>query len=426
VSSRLWALFALFILYGTTIPFNFNGDTGLIRDRVAAMSWNPLIRPDGRRVAIPDAVQNFMLFVPFGALGGLACQRRVSSRASRAAAVTGAGAGLSALVETLQLLTVDRVSSTSDVLTNALGTLIGVMVVEQAARRGAVFLREYGSSRWMTSAWTYPGLVALAALFVAAWQPFDATLDVGTVGWKVRALYRDPWQRGPLTDEGSAVISYALATLALVGWSRASGVPRAWFTAVAGAAGLAVGLELSQALISSRTPTASDALVRLLGVAIGAGLVPVIQRGRQPLPWLVVLWMASVVSAAILTWSPFQVREQRLPFAWMPLLSSYSNNWFPAISHAIELCLLYFPFGFVLASIYRRRFVIWTAVMIATVGAVSIEYGQSWFVGRYADITDVAFSLLGAGLGAWFGDRGTAIFETARASAVAARVNSTR
>ena len=420
MSGRLWALFAFFILYGTTIPFNFSRDPDFIRQRLDALSWNPLVRADGRRVSIPDAVQNVMLFVPFGALGSLACQRRVTSRAARAGVVTGAGVGLSVLVETLQLLTIDRVASTSDVLTNGLGALTGVVVSDYGAQKAAAFLRQYGSSRWMTNSWTYPALSALTVLLVAAWQPFDVTLDVSTVGSKVRALYLDPWQQGPLTDEGSALIAYALATFALVTWFRASGAPRASLKAVAGAAGLAVGLELSQALISSRTPAGSDAAVRLVGVAVGACLVPVIHRRRHRLlPWLALLWVACVASAAVSTWSPFQVREQRLDFVWFPLLGSYSNNWFPAVSHAIELGLNYFTFGFVLASVYRRRSDVWAALVIAMAGAMGIEYGQSWFVGRFADITDVAFSVLGAGLGAWSGGRGAEIFESARASAVA-------
>jgi hypothetical protein len=43
----------------------------------------PLLSPDtGRRLSIPDVVQNILLFVPFGALGFLAC--RNGGRAFRA------------------------------------------------------------------------------------------------------------------------------------------------------------------------------------------------------------------------------------------------------------------------------------------------------------------------------------------------------
>jgi glycopeptide antibiotics resistance protein len=402
VSRRLWALFALFILYGTTIPFDFDRDPDHVRQRLAALPWNPLIRTDGRRLSIPDAVQNVMLFMPFGVLGGLAGHRRIRSRAARAAAVTGAGLALSIAVETLQLLTVDRVAATSDVVTNGLGALVGVTVADQVVPRWAAFLREHGSSRWMTSEWTYPALSALAVLLVFAWQPFDFTLDVGEVGSNLRALYRDPWQSGALTDEGSGVILYALATVALTEWFRATGIPQAWLKAVACAAVLAMGLELSQALVGSRTPAGSDAAVRLLGVAVGACLVPGVRGSRHRFPWLALLLAACVASAVISTWSPFQIRDQRDGFAWFPLL------------------------GFVLATVNRGRSVVVMVFLVTSAAAVGTEYGQSWFAGRHADVTDVAFFALGGVLGAWLGGHGARNFERARSAGMLSPLSASR
>lgn len=414
-----WVLFAVFILYGTTIPFNFNRDPDHVRERIRELSWNPLTRPDGRRASIPDAVQNVMLFMPFGVLGSLACHRRFTSPAMSAAVVVASGVALSALVETLQLLTVDRIAATSDLLTNGLGTLAGVLVAQQGRQRSAALVRDYGSARWTATAWTYPALIALALILVAAWQPFDFAIDVGSVGSKLRALYRDPWQRGPLTDEGSAVVSYSLATIALVQWFRSASVRRAWLKGVVCAVVLVLGLELSQAFVGSRTPAGSDAAVRLLGVAAGACLVPALPGREGWRPWVLLLFLACVTSAVIATWSPFQVRDQRQAFAWFPMLAYYRTNWFPAISHVIELGLVYFPFGFVLAAIHRGRSVVKTAFLTALAAAVGVEYGQAWFVDRYPDITDVAVSALGGGVGAWFGGRGAEMFERALASASA-------
>jgi VanZ family protein len=173
VSGRLWALFALFIVYGTTIPFEFSRDPDFVRQKVAELSWNPLTRPDGRRVSIPDSVQNVMLFVPFGMLGGLACRRSFASRGTTVAAVTAAAVALSVAVETLQLLTTNRVSSVSDVATNGVGALAGVLVAEGARRWFVALLHEHGSSRWVANGWSHTALSALVVLLVAAWQPFD-------------------------------------------------------------------------------------------------------------------------------------------------------------------------------------------------------------------------------------------------------------
>lgn len=416
MSRRLWLLFAVFIVYGTTIPFHFSHDPEFIRQKAAGIPWNPLTRQGGTRLSIPDAVQNVMLFVPFGVLGGFACRRRIGSEPLRVAVVTIAGGALSIFVESLQLLTTDRSTAASDVAANTIGTLAGVIAAEQARGVALSLLRAHGASRWLSSRWTYPALTAVAMLLVAAWQPFDLTLDVSTVGSKVRALLRDPWQAGPWTDEGNAVVLYALTTIALSNWFAASGVARARVTAIAIGGTLAVGLEMSQMFVGSRTPAGSDAAVRLLGVAVGAALIPVTRQPRRPLAWAGVLLIACFASAAISNWSPFQLTQQGLAFSWFPFLGYYDNNWFPALSHVIELMLIYFPFGFILASLRRPRPTSALAAVTVAMVAVVVEYGQTWFAGRHPDITDVAFSVVGAVLGTWCGGPGAALFEEGRST----------
>lgn len=411
-------LFALFIVYATTIPFHFLGDPAQVRAKLATVQWNSLKRADGSRLAIPDAVQNVMLFIPFGVLGGLSCRRGATSRARIVAIVGLAGTGLSAFVETLQLFTVDRVAATSDVMTNGLGAAGGALVAVEGHRRMLAAMRAHAASPWMTNRWTYATLCALGVLVVSAWQPFDLTLDVSTVGSKIRALTRDPWQQGPWTDEGGAVLLYALTTLVVAKWLDASGVARAPLKAALAAAVLAIGLESSQALVGSRTPSGWDAAVRLAGVAVGLVLAPATRAFDRRLPWLALLFAACVASAAILTWGPFEIRPERRPFNWFPFLGYYGTNWFPAVSHAIELALVYFPFGFVLGMSGPPGRAMRAAVLMALGSAIVIEYGQSWFVGRYPDVTDVAFSALGGGLGAWFSGRGADLFERTRAAAV--------
>ena len=414
MTRRLWLLFTLFIVYGTTIPFHFSDDADSIRAKAAAIPWNPLTRPGGTRLSIPDAVQNVMLFVPFGVLGGLACRRRLVSQPLRVAVVTVAGSALSILVESLQLLTTDRSTAASDVAANTIGTLAGVIATEPARSLALSLLRAPGASRWLSSRWAYPALTAVAVLAVAAWQPFDLTLDVSTVVSKVRALLRDPWQAGPWTDEGNAIVLYALTAIVLSKWLAACGVAHASVKAIVIGGTLAVGLEMSQMFVGSRTPAGSDAAVRLLGVAVGGALIPAMRRPRRPLAWVVVLFVACFASAAISNWSPFQVTHQGKPFSWFPLLGYYDNNWFPALSHAIELMLTYFPFGFVLAWLrWPRRTTVPAASLVALV-AIVVEYGQTWFAGRHPDITDVTFSVVGAVLGTWCGGPGAALFEEAR------------
>src|SRR5206468_7017350 len=66
----LWVVSALFVVYGTTIPFHFTSSRGHARAKLSRVRLNPLVSPEtGRRVSISDFVQNVLLFLPFGAFG---------------------------------------------------------------------------------------------------------------------------------------------------------------------------------------------------------------------------------------------------------------------------------------------------------------------------------------------------------------------
>src|SRR5262245_31644808 len=72
----LWIGSAIFIVDGTTIPFNFVSSKADAFAHWARVVWNPLISPDTRhRVSIPDFVGNVLLFTPFGCFGVWALRR---------------------------------------------------------------------------------------------------------------------------------------------------------------------------------------------------------------------------------------------------------------------------------------------------------------------------------------------------------------
>ena len=414
---RLWLVFALFIVYSTLLPFQFSRDPELVAHKTAVFRLNPLVREDGRRLSIPDAVQNVMLFVPFGVFGALALRGRQRSGGARIAVVAATGVGLSASVETFQLFTVDRIASASDVMTNGIGALAGALLTEAVHRRAVMMMRQHRASLWMTGPWTYVALVALGWVFVAAWQPFDLTLDVSTVAGKLRALWRDPWQRGPVTDEGSATVLYALSVMIVAKWFEATRLRRPWSCAAGATAAIAVCLEASQVLVTSRMPAGSDAAVRLAGVATGMVLLPFANASRRKWPWVWSLFSACTVAAALSAWSPFEISDERQPFAWAPLVGYYGNNWFSAVSHLIELTGTFLPFGFALAWFHVGRRPMFVTLLTTLAAASLVEYGQSWFIGRHPDITDVAITGAGSVLGAWLGGQGSRLFDEARVAA---------
>ena len=401
MSRTLWVAFAIFIVYGTTMPFRFAADERMVQEKLARLSLNPFVSAEtGRRVSLTDTAQNVMLFVPFGVLGAMALRTPVRHTAVRVALATSAGAALSVAVETAQLFTVDRVASISDVVTNTTGTLLGATVAEQARRWSHLALHRLVRAGVVEPMTFYPAMIATAVVAVAAWQPFDVTLDVSSVGRSVRALWRDPWQVGPFRDEGAAIIHYALFAVAICAWLTRLRVARPAMLAAAGCAAVGVMLEASQAIIDSRQPGGLDLAMRLAGVVVGLAVWHVARHSRRPGGWLALLLGATAVAVSLQMLSPFAVADRWRPFGWIPFVGYYQNNWFPSVSHLVELLLLYFPLGFCvgLATPDRRTAVLLIVFAVLLI-SVPVEYFQGWVVGRYPDITDVAVSFAGGWLG---------------------------
>jgi VanZ family protein len=443
-ATTLWWVFALFIVYGTTIPFHFTTDRQLVADHVSRLTPNPLVSSaTGQRESIPDIVQNLLLFAPFGVLGILA--RGATARS--VFVVTGLAAALGAAVEALQLFTLDRISSLGDVVFGTAGAFAGALVAYRGQRAWRNALGRLAAARLVDTEAFYPLMVAAIVICTGAWEPFDVTLDVSTVVSKIRALQGDVWQSTALTDEGVALVQYALFAVAASSWigsirtrrreeseaDEARSGPREhprWHDAVAaGAISLvaAFGLEASQIAITSRMPGLEDAVVRGAGGVIGALIWSLAGRrgsrtrpaqglaeARAPRWWLVVLMVGTAAGAAIQVLSPFQEASAYRGFGWFPFLGYYVHTSFDTLSHVMELMLIYFPLGFCRVWWTRRpdRAVV-TAIVVAVPIAAPLECLQGWIVGRYPDITDIGVSVLGACCGAWAASKGAALFAEA-------------
>jgi VanZ family protein len=362
-----------------------------------------LVAPDtGRRLSIPDVVQNILFFLPFGALGFLSGVQRLR----RIVFVTLLGAALSIAVEGLQLFVSDRVSSLGDVLTNAMGALIGAVAAWLLHGLFVAAVRRLRTEGLADADEIRPLAIAVLVLLIAAWQPFDVTLETGTVATKVRSLQGNLWQFTGLRDEGTSLMLAAFFATTLASYLSVLGERRVGSKTAALGVGSVFLLEASQLFIGSRMPSLWDALVSSIGVVIGAVLWSVAARIIWPRLWLIVLIMLTAGSAALQMLSPFEIAAQYHAIGWFPFFGYYSHTTFETLSHVIELLLLYFPLGFWIAMSGERPASkvtagkpVLLALALTLLIAAPIEYLQGWVVGRYPDLTDVALSLAGAWIG---------------------------
>lgn len=400
----LWLASALFVVYGTTLPFDF--DASLARERLAKVGLNPLLAPGGsRRLSIPDAVQNMVLFAPFGAFGVLTVRRRLSA-ASSVLATTFLGLVLAALVETLQLFTRDRSAATSDLLTNTLGALGGGVAVLTLASFLPGALEPLRLRGVLDGSAFYPLAIAASVVVASAWHPFAFTLDVSTVVSKVRLLLSDPWQASTAGDGSAGFVVYALFALAAGLYLRQHGARQPALAAALAGIVLAVALESAQILIESRMPGLEDVAVHIAGVATGAVLAVRFPLGWPARRWLVLLVAVTAVTAALQAVSPFASPAGRID------LGAPARASLDPLSHVVELMLVYLPLGFGVGLTTRPGARWWTRAVLAALPILAVVEGaELTMAGSSPGGADVGIGIVGAITGAWLGGPGRRGFE---------------
>ena len=412
----LWLATAVFIVYGTTIPFNFVSNGTMVRDHIARLTLNPLMSPDtGHRVSIPDFTANILLFTPFGFFG-VWTMRRLRSAIARILLLVVLSAVLSASVETLQLFTVDRTSSVADVFANTIGGCMGAVAGILLSATAGTIVRAGAAVGLTSSPVLFPFVIASCVMLAGAWEPFDVTIDVGSVLPKLRLFIHHPLQFGPLTDEALSFLQHLVFTSTLVLWLADLRVRSAARIAAVAGVIVACAAEGSQLFIAARMPGLWDAAVSSAGALAGVpiGMAVSADRPRASLTrwqWCGALIALTAIGVALQQLSPFTLNPAPRAFQWMPFRNYYDFTTSETVSHAAELLLAYFPMGFGLAlaarsAAGRRAAVVATALAIA----IPVEYLQRFIGGRFPDVTDIGMSLAGACLGAWTATRGWPLF----------------
>ena len=265
----VWALTAVCILLLTAAPFHFDTSRHSVLAHLSRVRLQPLISPDtGRRISIPDFVQNLLLFVPFGtaavwALGGDKPIRHIVSVVLLACA-------LSVVAETIQLLTTDRISSLTDVVANTGGALTGALTAMLLRKRQSAEFIDLAKTSLIAAPTYYPMLASGLLVCVASWEPFDFTLDVGVVTGHLKALRAALWPPSFSIEQIVAFVPFLLFGFMLTQWLREVRVRFPVVIGIGAVITASIGLEASQVFIESRLPSTAGALADAAGGAAGA------------------------------------------------------------------------------------------------------------------------------------------------------------
>jgi glycopeptide antibiotics resistance protein len=404
----LWALFALFVVYGTTFPFRFDvgGWEGFLRE-AARINWRPL-GGTADNIIVSDIVQNILLFAPFGFLGYFSLVYK-SSRARKTAIVL-AGACLSAGVEFLQIFSPIRYPALSDVLFNTAGAAAG-LILAIAFKKSVLGFKDLPQARrFLDAPSAFPAFVFLILVAAGCWEPFDFSLDVGVVLDHLKPLVRHPFAFGHPDDDLMSFIRFLLAGLFTCRLFAEAGQRRPALAGTLLTGALGAILELSQTIIQSRAPELQDALVAVLGAA--AGGVAYFFPGFHRRPWVWTCAGAAMIflSAAARAWYPYDFGAHYSGMNWVLFKPYYERTTFQALGNFIESAMLFFPLGFLLAYFHPRGRMAAAGALLSGALAFLVEAAQGFVPGRYADLTDVLGGALGGFAGALALTRGWPAF----------------
>ena len=324
-SHAVLAVTTLFILVSTAAPFHFDTNLQSVSAHLSRIRLNPLISPDtGRRISIPDFVQNLLLFVPFGAAAMSAFGVDRPLRDILFAAML--GCSLSVAAESIQLLTTNRISSFADVLANTAGTLIGALIAVTLRRQWHEFVALGKSGP--APAWRFRAVLVTAVLVcLASWEPFDVTLDVGVVAGHLKALRAGQWDVSFSPDHIVVFALFLLFGFMLTQWFRELHVRSPLTAGIAVVIAAGVALEVSQVFIQSRLPTVADAVASAAGGIAGALITALDADIRSKLR---VLTVACLGAAGIATAQWVAGREAAFPAlrdVGLCLAAAYVGVW---------------------------------------------------------------------------------------------------
>jgi len=291
VAWGLW-LALVFILYETTIPFQFRFSAAQLAAGWEQACLVPFRGPDGNLGSRADLVGNVPLFVPLGFFLALSPLLRVAGR-WRPVLLCLVGGLASLVVETLQLFSPARFTQTTDLITNSAGTLLGITVARLGGRR--LFERACAwALRKLTedpSALILLGLTA--AILLGALLPLDFSITRRSLAEHLQTarldLFAPPPEGGLVAGLGLIKQAWLFAFWGAAAAFRLAGRPRPLLLVMAWAALLAVAAETSHLVIQSRSLAAITPLVTWCGAGAGAAVALWVGRLTATGRWLAVV-----------------------------------------------------------------------------------------------------------------------------------------
>ncbi len=405
--------YLIFVIYGSLVPLDFHAlPWATALQRFADTPWLAM-----GHIGRADWVANLVLYLPLAFLTMWALRLRSAAATLAAGGLTFVlCVGLAVGVEFTQLFFPPRTVSLNDILAEALGSGLGIVLWLALGKRVAGWaarLREGGSTA-LSAAFIFYLIAYLAVSFF----PYDFVVSAHELAARL-ANGRNGWVLSSATCSGTMrcgfkLIEEALAVLPLglmlARWVRVPGATRVLIAVVAGAV-LGGVIETVQLFLQSGISQGASILTRAAGMGIGAFIYPFLtasplivrlQTSRLTRPLALLGLPVYLVGLSLLQnwhkadWLPWQQGLARLPQVhFLPFYYHYYPSEAVALTSLLFVLVAYAPLGmlhFFWRNASRQGGVIAAALLGASVAGL-FEFAKLFQSGEHPDPTNL---LLGA------------------------------
>lgn len=402
LSTLLWLCYSIFIVYATTIPFNVIKSNVELRHNIKVISWKPFYNTDAHAYfSKGDLITNVLFFMPFGFFGLYALQSKKWPATSRVIFLSLIGTLLSALVEFLQMFTIDRNTSDTDLITNTLGAIVGIIcacIIKPSSIR-----RWYSDhcARFTHAKALFPFIGVTLVTLASALAPFDFGIDRGAILSKIRPLLSSNW----LTTFNKKEFVIFLYFGALLSFTAALCFKQ-WrlkhFTAAAicYCLGMAVGILAMQPFMASRFPTWGCFAGTVGGIFFGLWAHWFTSRHfRRSVAWAFVGAMAVLLLYFNFA-SPVQNASKLGSFL---RFSSRGTQSLQGLVDFIQITAQFIPVGFIMAYLYppaKKRLIRLLSLIFLPVLATPLLIAHHWGFPSMYDVAVLVIAEVAVFIGA--------------------------
>ena len=383
--------FAGIVIYASLVPLVERPSSAAATWALLLASWPPTV------TSKTDVAANVILQIPFGFLmAGAIARGRVKWHGAAVVFTTLAAALLAFAIELAQGMFSARTPSTSDVLAESIGALLGALAWMGAGER----LGGVADSRWRELG--SPALVLLGGYLTvwALWQwlPFDFTLRLPELAHKYRAGLMSLRPHGNVDSDTLSTLQSAArqwllafpigaAAWLTVRWQRR----RRTDAAILLGTGVTLAVFFGGLLTISGTVDFAAMGAAGLGAAVGAWWAE-----RRSSALNAVVAATALAALAVDQWAPFTFSSTSQPMSLLPLVSYLTTPASDAVSQALLKLQLGFAAAFASGCFVPPSSNRWTRAAVCVSVCAVVEVGQMFLPGRFPDLTDVLILSIGA------------------------------